>query len=792
MISKISFLFFLIFTCLLLPQEDIKVISSDKSSIIIEFTPKFSTSKEVINDDTYINVRLMYGSVVDLTKIGSPAIPERQIPIGVPSELGTTFEILSTSFSEIEGKILPIFFPRKHGDISSTRIELTEDYKNSEFSNDVISFGEFAIVRGMPFQYFNIRPVAFSAASNRIKLFNKIIFRINFNSKQNNTSNSSDNFLENIIPNFKTAKNWINEKHSNKLEKIQLDNSVLASGKWIRFEAKEEGIYRINRATLASFGIDPNAVDPRTIKIYNNGGKVLSETVNSSKINDLVENAIIVTGESDGKFDTDDYILFYGRGTNFWDYDKNSKTIKRYFHPYSSSNYYWLTYGGANGKRMQEKVSLNTSGSYLQTSTPAFGNWEEDKINIGKTGRVYLGDDFTQSTSSRTYMTNLDGRINNTPITYDFKLVNASSSAIIFGAEESGAQLFSQSFSGFGNYGYSYGVLHSKSSVYSGNISDSRSVLKIKFTPTSATSLGYLDYFEIRYQKELKAYDDYLLFFSKDTSSIIEYDLTNFKSSNITVLDVSNFSDVKIITNPIMQSGGEFRFQSQEISGAVSKYIAIESSNYKTPSNPTDVMNQNVRGFSDGAKFIIIYHKDLKEQAERLKNYRENNSKLNMSTVLVEVNQIYNEFSCGQVDVTAIRDFIKYAYDNWNVKPEYVLLFGDGTYDSKNLEKNGDNLLLPYETLESLDEIYSYSMDDYFARVDGNDSKLDLAVGRLNVSSNSEAEKVVDKIIDYENAHEKGIWRNLITLVADDNLTTTGIDAAPNTPQSEDLAETIP
>ena len=321
---------------------------------------------------------------------------------------------------------------------------------------------------------------------------------------------------------------------------------------------------------------------------------------------------------------------------------------------------------------------------------------------------------------------------------------------------------------------------------------DSRSVLKLKFTPTATTSIGYLDFFEIKYERDLKSYDDNLLFFSKDTSSIIEYDLSGFSSTNIRVFDISDYANVKIVTNPIMQSGSEFRFQSLENTGSVSKYFAVGSDKFKTPVNPVEIPNQNLHGFSDGGKLIIVYHKNLKDQALRLRDYRKNNSKLNVSTVAVDVNEVYNEFSGGLLDVAAIRDYIKYAYDNWIVKPEYVLLFGDGTYDYKNLEKSGDNLIPAYETVESLDEIYSYSMDDFFARVDGNDSRVDIAIGRLNVNSSSEAKNVVDKIIDYETNHEKGIWRNLITLVADDNLTTSGPDYAPNTQQSEDLANSIP
>ena len=788
--SKISILLSLIFSFIVFPQEDLRVLSSNTNSVTFEFSPIYSISDVQINNENFLQVNFLFGSTLNSEDYGKPSIQSRQIPVGVPSEFGNTLEILSVSWKEIEGKILPLPYMIKDGGVNTYKFELNQNYY-SDSERELITFGEFAIVRGMPVQYFIINPVAFNPIENKIKLYDKIVFKVNYGSTPNLLKKSNDTFLKGIIPNFDAAKNWILEKRNSMLEKTQLLNSVLAAGKWIRFEAKEEGIYKISRSTLASFGIDPNSVDPRTIKIYNNGGKTLPEAVNSPRPNDLVENAILVVGETDGKFDADDYILFYGRGTNFWEYDSNSRKIKRYFHPYSTANYYWLTYGGANGKRISEKPSLNEANKFNQTSSLAFTNWEEDKVNIGKTGRIYLGDDFTQSISSRTYINKLDGRIDNTPINYIFRFVNASSGTVTFAVDENKNQLINQSMSGFGGTSYSYGVEHIRTAVFSGQLPESRSVIKIKFTPTSSSSIGYLDYFEITYSKELKAYDDNLLFFSKDTSSTIEYNLSGFTSTNIRVFDVSDYANVKLITNPIMQSGGEFRFQAAEVLGSVSKYYAVGSDKYKTPVNPIEMQNQNIHGFVDGGKLIIIYQKNLKEQAIRLKNHRENNTKLKLSTVLIDVDEIYNEFSGGLLDVTAIRDFIKYAYDKWAVKPEYVLLFGDGTYDYKNLEKQNDNLIPPYETVESLNELASYPIDDFFARVDGNDSRLDIAVGRLNVSTPSEARFVVDKIINYENSHEKGMWRNLISLVADDNMTTSGQEGNWHTPQSEALANNI-
>lgn len=791
--SKIFFSVLLLLPILIVfPQDDIRVISSDQNSILLEYTPKFSTSFLKINEEDYVSISLSFGAVSD-PEAGAPAVPVRQIPVGVPSESGNTIEIVSVSSTEMQGKINPVPKIMKIDGIPTTRYEIGEMYYSYQPSEQLVTFGDFAIVRGMPVQYFIVKPIMFSPAINNIRLYSKIIFRVTFNNLLNYRNFSKDTFLADIIPNFNVAKQWIKDAKEENLNKPVTTNSVLSAGKWIRFETREEGIYKINRALLASFGIDVATVDPRTIKIYNNGGKVLPEALNELRPIDLVENAIIVEGENDGKFDTDDYILFYGRGTNFWDYNNSSRRIVRYFHPYSTSNYYWITSGGDVGKRMQAKNSLNSTITYEQLSTQAFASWEEDKINIAKSGRKYLGDDFTQSTNSRTYVNRLDGIINNSQIKYRFNFVNASQGPITLTVDENSAQLFSNVLFGFGSSDYSAGVMHEVSAYYNAILPESRSVLKLKFSPSSSTSIGYLDFFEINYEKELKAYENGIIFFSKDTTSTIAYHLSGFTSTDILVFDITDHANLKIVQPMIPPSGSEFRFQAGEVQGNVSKYYAITSAKTKLPINPVEIPNQNLRGMNDGSKLIIIYHKNLKEHALRLKAHRENNAKLNISTTAVDVNEIYNEFSGGLMDVSAIRDYIKYAYNYWVTKPEYVLLFGEGTYDYKNLEKQNDNLIPPFETVESLNPYpTSYPIDDFFARIDGNDSRVDIALGRINAANSREARIVVDKIINYETVQSKDLWRNLVSLVADDHLITTGYDFAPNTKQSEDLSNLLP
>jgi len=789
--SKISISIFLL-SVFAFPSEPFKVISSDFRSILIEFTPSyFENREEIINNQKFLNISFAFG-YTHSDRWGEPAVQEYNFNVGVPSETGNTIEVLNSIYTEFDGKISPIPGMVKDGALDRFEFELNETYYSYSPPEDLVAFGEFGIIRDFKTQTIRIFPVKFDPSDGKIKLYTKIIFRINFAPSTVISNEQKDDLVSGAIVNYDVAKYWQHE--TTRIFKGNLpSNSVLAQGTWVRFETPQEGFYKITRSMLNSYGIDAATVDPRTIKIYNNGGKILPENAGLPRPVDLMENTIWVIGEEDGSFNENDYILFYGRGNNFWDYDTASSTIKRYFHLYSKENYYWITSGGTNGKRIQEKPGLNTTPNFIQSSTLAFADWEVDKINIGQTGRLFAGDDFSQSVTSRTYMNKLDFRIDAIPINYNFRFINASEFSFQMSLYENSSMIFTRNLNGYGNDNYSAGRETIATVSFSNTLPDNRSVLKLEIEPTSVTSVGYLDYFEIRYQKELKPTNNYLLFFSHDTTAIIEYHLRDFPNTNIKVFDITDFSNVRYITNHIMLSGGECRFQVSETEGLVSRYLAVGNDDYKTPSNPVHIDNSNLRGITDGSKFIIITHKNFLVAANRLKSYRENEAKVLISTIVVDVQEIFNEFSGGILDVSAIRDFIKYAYDNWATKPEYILFFGAGTYDYKNIEGYNTNFIPTWQTVQSLDLLGSYTTDDFFVKKDpGNDPKVDFATGRITVKSLNEANKVVDKIIDYENNSDIGLWRNLITLVADDAYTSDSYEGTRHTNQCEILSDTIP
>jgi len=792
MISKIS-IFLFAFTALLFPQKDLRVISSDQNSITLEYTPQFiDTSIKVINNQRFRNVSLAFGYIDESLPSGIPAVPERRLIIGVPSEFGNSIRILNSFYKEVDGKVIPISSLEKEKELDAVKYEISPEYYNYADYPELTSFGDYGISRGLPLQTIRIFPIKFDVNSNKIKLYSKIVFRIDYGYSQVTGKKTEDDLLKYSVINYDAAKYWIK---SDKRKLLKGGGSVLAEGQWVRFEAPTEGIYKIDKATLESFGFNLSSTDPRTIKIYNNGGKVLSEKVTTDRPVDLVENAIQIIGENDGSFDEGDYILFYGRGSQFRDYDSTSGTIKRYNNPFSDKNYYWITFGGTIGKRIQNKSSLNTNPDYIQSSTVAFLDYEVDKINLAKSGRQFFGDDYSQSVTSRTYINKLDNRISSFPINYKFRFVNGSQNAFTLTLAENSTNIFSESLSGYGNASYTLGVAHTKNAVFNGTLPDSRSALKFSISSFSVTSVGYLDYFELSYEKELKPVENKITFFSKDSSALVEYYLSGFLSSNINVFDVTDPYNIQLITaKPGWPSGGDYRFQFLENANIIRKYIAVGNDSYLTPVNPSPMENSNLRGIVDGAKFIIISHKNFLEASNRLKSYRENEARVPISTIVVDVEKIYNEFSSGVQDVSAVRDFIKYTYDNWQTKPEYFMFMGKGTFDFKNIEGFNDNFVPTWQTEESLVLIFgsdSYCTDDFFARVDGEDLIPDLAFGRLTVRNLNEANTYIDKIIHYEKNSERGNWRNLLTLIADDGYTSTRYEGSEHTAPSEHLANSI-
>ncbi len=781
--SKFLLLIILAVYSALFASSDVKVISSSTSSLIFDYYPEYSSIDEVsLNNSTYLNITLKNGFSAYSDEYGKPNVPLREIMIGVPSENGYTIQILDTEYSVKKGKLVPV------KDIYATNSNplQNDEIYNSEIVDQLVLSGDAGYFRDQLVSPVNIYPVQFNQSKNEIKLYKRIRVKVNFNARASEYSKINDDLVNSMIINYNAAKNW-GKRKTNQIGKVS-STSTLSNGTWYRFEAPDEGMYRISRDKLSELGIDAGNIDPRTIKIYNNGGYQMSEAVSNSNPDDLVEVAIKVVGENDGSFDSDDYILFYGRGVDFFELDEEGNVVRNR-HQYDVDNWYWITSGGSQGKRAVNQASLNTTDYEVQNSTEAYVFHEENLLNIHKSGRLFVADEYTTTEPTHTYVTSLPNIVGGTQVNYIVSFVNHSRHNIPFSVQESGSTLLSTNSRG-NTSSYGEGRVNEYQLTYNGNISDGSSVLKFSFNTPSAEYNGFMDFFEINYTSRLEPVDDVLVFYSEFSAVNTKFELSGYSNTDIKVYNITDYSSISEVTG-VNKSGGEAEFIAPGLTTKRQKYIAVCANKFKSIKNIEQISNSAVKAETQGASYVIITHKKFGEQAERLANYRETQAKNPIDAKVIYVDEIFNEYSSGMVDVTAIRDFLMEAYNTWSVTPKYVLFFGDGNYDVFNVESYNENYIPTFETEESLNEVYSYSTDDYYCRISGSDKYIDIAHGRLPVNSIDDAEIIVDKIIKYESGDNQGLWRTKIAMVTDDHLQEREIDEGDyHNRQSETLATT--
>jgi len=282
--------------------------------------------------------------------------------------------------------------------------------------------------------------------------------------------------------------------------------------------------------------------------------------------------------------------------------------------------------------------------------------------------------------------------------------------------------------------------------------------------------VGYLNYFTLNVKRKLK-FDGGQLGFS-DVSSISDTLVTKYTMTgggqNVKIWDV---------TDPLNAKGINAAFSGNQMTWAMEnnnlkKFVVFDGSSFYQVELAGEVQNQNLHGNSADYDFLIIAHPAFLNQANRLAQHHRDFD--NMQVLVTSLPDIYNEFSSGKQDVTAIRDYVKMFYDRAEMgnEPKYLLLFGDGSYDYKDRIPENSNFVPVWESVTSMNEVASYATDDFFGFLDDvpNDSMLDIGIGRFVVSNEAQAKIAVDKTIHYAVNTDVVMndWRNIACLVADD------------------------
>jgi len=559
------------------------------------------------------------------------------------------------------------------------------------------------------------------------------------------------------------------------------NTSTLSTGSIYKMAIPETGIYKLTYGYLRdSLKISVDQLNPGQLSLHANRGGLISHRKSDFRQDDLTALPYWSSGLEDGKFDPTDFICVYAEGPGKLKYDGR---ISHETNIYSSFNYLFLKIGGGQGLTVSTENSVqgpvfteNTFDDYLVA--------EEDKRNL-----LHEWSRLQQGSGQRWYNEVFRGARSYT-FNNLFSIPNLvqGSSATVDVAMALRARVVSNFRVTIQNSTFQ-SPNASRVSQLSGDrdteISYAHHVnLRGSFIPTSDNfnvtveypfpegpgdgSEGWLDFIGLQVKRNL-IYSGNTFFFRSLESS-------NFEVTEFVIRGMGGSRmvwEIKADGTTTLKSGnlvGDIFTFSTPTRGAVKDFVVFDPlAPQKTPLALGKIENQNVHGISK-ADAVILYPKVFENQAIRLRDHRKNHS--GMTVDMVEIEALFNEFGGGRRDPAAIRDFVRMVKQR-DPRFKYLILFGDGSFDHRDIYKIGNNFVPVYET-ESFNPILAFPSDDYYGIPESDEADplggpLSVLVGRIPVNSTQEAVLAVDKIIRYDQGKQTlGNWRNRMLFVGDD------------------------
>ncbi len=568
-------------------------------------------------------------------------------------------------------------------------------------------------------------------------------------------------------------------------------SSVMASGEWHKIGVANSGMYRISYDYLKNIGVDVESISPNQINIYGNGFGLLPMANSVSRPDDLQANAIRIVGGEDGSFDPDDYILFFANGPHKWEYNQNNEEFRHIRHHYSDSSYYFIAVDAGAPKRISSTSSTIASPTHTVNTFDDYMFHELELVNLIKTGRTWYGESFdvqnTHTFSGDRF--NFPNISTTDEAKFRVDLMSRSipgSVSSSFAITVNNTESFNVNINGVSGI-YTDIYARGKAEVRSFYPTSPNFNVEIQYNPASASSKGWLNYISINVRRQLMMHGNQMMF--RDIRSVGPGNVAEFQIENASSIQVWEVSDPVNATEISLSPDGTFRRPASELR----EFIAFSGSNFPAPTYFGSVSNQNLHalGVNQPIDMIVVAHPRFYAEAMDLANFHTTHPIDPVYTEVVTNQQVYNEFSSGTPDITAIKDLMRMLYDraggDESLMPKYLLLFGDGSYDNRSRSANNTNFVLTYQSSISNSPTQSYVSDDYFGLLDFNEGesvsdKVDIGIGRLPVKSREEAQGVLRKIKQYmttdfsaEVAHCSGVgssafgeWRNRLVFVADD------------------------
>jgi len=728
------------------------LISNTKDSLVFIYEPDYSLQK----NGKYINISLRGGKYV--SKPYTPALPFSSKRIFI------TGNNVFFSYKTLKEKTItarPEPFADYYGEIKEMKDFKYETPVIRVKKNNDRTTGEVQI---FPFSY----------DGSKLTVREKILVKIKFRGKWKHPLR----YL------FFNHRDFLNKPHSLPLTTKHIVPPK--GGIWVKIKIIKNGIYKITPAELKSIGLNPEAIDPKKIEVRNGYREVFKYNLDSLISLDTIPGLIgsKFVGNSNDKFETGEYILFYGQSLNgfkkntferFNDPHPDSTTnpyMDFYHNPFTDTAVYWLR---TEGSPLIWSEYNGSGGSVESTYTETL-HFERDLLNPARSGLGWVWQMLITPSSNSTFSDafTAEGVASNnfvcrvglyTPVWLYPHRVKIE----INGVEK--------------ELSFNTPIYPTKERV---NVSVTMNNLRngvnyINITPNSNNEKMYIDYYEIIYEKKIEKNNMLITFPDSLNRKLI---LSSIGTPPIVIGIDNPYKPVEIKEDTSMENS--FSYKGKRIYLAKDIYTPISLS----VANPFSLWNNN-------ADWIAITSKKLLPRAEELSEWRKQHivGIGNPITKAITVEEIFDNFSYGVRDPSAIKRFLYYALNNWSIYPKYILLLGNGTYDYKNnFGLSQSENIVPIHTEGTAVNEYSLlsinpTYDGWFVDFNG-DKKPDIPIGRVTANTDEEAYQFVQKLKGFETS--SGFWRMSALILADDEHTTTSNSEIIHTQQAEGIASLLP
>jgi|GEM_PF-493045 len=711
---------------------------------------------------------------------GEPGVSNRELVVGIPLDAEPTVEVLDVSTRSVRRVFLapvPLVVLDSLGVDSYLFAPDSRSYNRSGFHpTRIASLENTGFIRNQRVAHVRISATRYDAQQRSLELCEEVRLRVRFNRTGRGAGvprpvDGFEKVYESTVVNYSQSSTW--------RRTVRPTLGAPGAGDWVRLKLVSEGLYAVKYCDLNAAGIPVDVIDPRTFVLVNGGSKPLPESLSVPRP-DSVEVAIHVEGEEDGRLDPTDYLLFYGIPLTGYSLDTIADTFNYFLNPYADTNAYWLGWGGQPGPRMAvadaypSDPSSNSPARFTdrvrlekEIESPVRSGlrwiWHRLRRDAGETSASFTAEADLSGVASGVCDIALalfveSDSINNLKIYLNDELIHDQP-----GPGRSG------------KYDPAYVI-----SASGHNLSSGKNFVKVELAGGAGDSLEsvLIDYFDMTYSRRFELSGGRLNFSTEVSPQpgVYQYRLNGADSAAV-VLDVTDpFRPVRL-SNCLVE-GSAVRLQvnvaSTRVYYVANKAIvppAIE------PENP-----HNLR--AGGADYVAISYEPLMPAVSDLISWR--NSYLSgisspVATV-VGVSQVFDNFSWGIVDPTAIRDFLAWTQSNWNPAPSYCLLVGASTYDYKNNLKLAypKNFIPPHVegyvvvSRNQFPEEENFCYDDWFVWLNPGDRYADMFLGRFDAVSGEEARVLTVKAMNHERQELLGVWRKQCLLVADDQDTYSG------------------